>query len=527
MLDNNENTPLPNDSLTESEHTAANSENSAQAKENSRAESIRKRKEKIQHAKQNRKLRKEQIALRKKERRELRQKQKEERAQKAELALSDEVKLERKLLQLANTQRDNRKWYKLDNAALVYPLTARKESISVFRLSVLMKEEVDPITLQLAVNDVVARFPTICGCVKSGWFWPFIDKPSTPILVKKQTKVPGRPMKLDSRRSQIRVNYFGKQIAVEFFHSATDGNGGIVFLNSLVRRYLQLKGYNTDTINCFDYRDLPTLDEIRDNFSRIAVKKNPPSCPKNVKSTQINGTLLPNKRYMTMRAVCSAEQLHNVAKRYNATVTEFIGALQLMSLAKLIEMTGSKNDNPIRILVPVNLRKRYGVETVRNFSNYIFYQYNGQDNLTDVILDVQQQAKEQLTDEYFAGMVSFNYNSGQHPLLKIVPYGLKSLILKSVVKNVGDGVLNCSTLSNLGVIVAPTEFKDHVLRYDFMLGKPAKNTVNFTIATYNNVCVITQTNPFAEKDCERHFFRTLSNLGVDLAMESDIWEETR
>lgn len=441
-----------------------------------------------------------------------------------ERQITEEERLALKLQALADLQKSNKKWYKLDNAALMYPLIAREEGISVFRLSVLMNEQVDPEKLQLAVNDVCARFPTICGCVKNGWFWPFIDKPSVPIVVKKQTKLPGRPMKLDSRRSQIRVNYFQNQIAVEFFHSATDGTGGILFLNTLVRRYLQLCGVETDTTNCYDYRDIPSLEEIRDNFAAVAVKKNPPHCPKKIKSATLNGTPLSGK-FMCVRGICSASELQEVAKQHNATVTELLGSVQLLALSRLATVTATSTKNPIRILVPVNLRKMYNVETVRNFANYIFYQYNGQTELDEVIADVKKQVAEQMTDDYFRGMVSFNYNSGQSPLLKIVPLPVKRLFLRLIINSRGDGTVNCSTLSNLGVIHAPTEFADHVLRYDFMLGKPAKNTVNFAVATYGDVCVISQTNPFAEKDCEKVFFRTLADLGVHLAMESDMWED--
>ena len=139
------------------------------------------------------------------------------RAADREAKIPEEVKLAQKLAAIANLQRDNKKWYKLDNAALMYPLVARGESISIFRVSALLRDPVDPVELQYAVNDIAARFPTICGSVKNGFFWPFIDRPTIPITVKPQTKVPGRPMKVDSRRSQIRVNYIGNQISVEFF----------------------------------------------------------------------------------------------------------------------------------------------------------------------------------------------------------------------------------------------------------------------------------------------------------------------
>lgn len=442
-----------------------------------------------------------------------------------EAKIPEEVKLAQKLAAIANLQRDNKKWYKLDNAALMYPLVARGESISIFRVSALLRDPVDPVELQYAVNDIAARFPTICGSVKNGFFWPFIDRPTIPITVKPQTKVPGRPMKVDSRRSQIRVNYIGNQISVEFFHSATDGTGGIIFLNSLLRRYFQRLGYEIDCTNCFDYRDIPSLEEIRDNFAAVTVKKNPPPCPKPVKSKKLNGTLQRGGKYVTVRGVMSASQLKSVAKQHNATVTEYLGAVQLMALNRLAAVTNSPENPPIRVLIPVNLRRVYDMETIRNFSSYIFYQYNGQNDIDEVIDDIRKQTEEQMTDDYFRGMVSFNYNNGTSPLLKIVPLAVKRFVLGCIVSGRGDGVVNCSTLSNLGVVKAPKQFDDLVLRYDFMLGKPAKKTNNFAVATYNDTCVISMTSPFVERDCEMYFFRKLAEAGIDIAVESDIWED--
>ena len=447
------------------------------------------------------------------------------RAADREAKIPKEVKLAQKLTAIANLQRDNKKWYKLDNAALMYPLVARGESISIFRVSALLRDPVDPVELQYAVNDIAARFPTICGSVKNGFFWPFIDRPTIPITVKPQTKVPGRPMKVDSRRSQIRVNYIGNQISVEFFHSATDGTGGIIFLNSLLRRYFQRLGYKIDCTNCFDYRDIPSLEEIRDNFAAVTVKKNPPPCPKPVKSKKLNGTLQRGGKYVTVRGVMSASQLKSVAKQHNATVTEYLGAVQLMALNRLAAVTNSPENPPIRVLIPVNLRRIYDMETIRNFSSYIFYQYNGQNDIDEVIDDIRKQTEEQMTDDYFRGMVSFNYNNGNSPLLKIVPLAVKRFVLGCIVSGRGDGVVNCSTLSNLGVVKAPEQFDDLVLRYDFMLGKPAKKTNNFAVATYNDTCVISMTSPFVERDCEMYFFRKLAEAGIDIAVESDIWED--
>ncbi len=457
--------------------------------------------------------------------RQAREEKKQKRHDEAFAKLTPDEQMDVTLESIAQLQKNNKKWYKLDNAALMYPMVSHGESPAVFRMAVQLKEPVNPVVLQYALNDVYPRFPTICGTVVWGWFWPYVDKPASPIVVKKQTKVPGRPIAVDARRSQIRVNYFGNQIAVEFFHSATDGTGGIIFLNTLLKCYFARLGIDCERVNCYDHRDKPTIEEVRDNFGKIAIKKNPPPCPPVVKAKVIKGTIWKNGKYTTYRGICSAKQLHDVARAHNASVTEFLGAVQLLALDKLAQATSCQDKRPIRVLIPVNLRKLYNVETIRNFSSYIFYQYNGQTDLDEVIADIQKQTKEQMTDDYFRGMVSFNYNSGNHPLLKPVPLPLKRLVVSAVVNGRGEGIVNGSILSNLGVVKAPKEFEDLVVRYEFTLGKPHRYTNCFSLATYNDVCVIALMSKYEERDCEREFFTTLAKLGVDLTIESDVWED--
>jgi hypothetical protein len=58
-----------------------------------------------------------------------------------------------------------------------------------------------------------------------------------------------------------------------------------------------------------------------------------------------------------------------------------------------------------------------------------------------------------------------------------------------------------------------------------MLGRPHRYTNCYSVATYNDVCVISAISKYEERDCEREFFTTLANLGVDITMESDVWED--
>ena len=47
-------------------------------------------------------------------------------------------------------QKVHKDWYKLDLSAIVYPTLQRRDFSSVYRLSVLLKEDIDPEILQRA-----------------------------------------------------------------------------------------------------------------------------------------------------------------------------------------------------------------------------------------------------------------------------------------------------------------------------------------------------------------------------------------
>ncbi len=430
-----------------------------------------------------------------------------------------------KILQLCKEQRSVKRWYKLDNAALMYPITAYGKSDSVFRVGVQLNEPVDPVALQSAINEVFVRYPTMTGTIKNGLFWPYIDKPSLPLIATQDTQLPCRSIILNGKAPQTRVLYNNREIACEYFHAATDGTGGLQFLNTLLLAYFDKIGKTiTDTTGARDYRDKPSIEEITDQFTTVAIKKNPPPLPKAVKTCRILGTHLPNNLIQTHRGICDSSQLYNIAKSYNGTVTELLGAVQLLAMAEHARQTNSSDTRPIRLMIPVNLRPKYNLDTMRNFTSYIFYQYNGQSDLAEMIADVHNQAQQQLNNDYFTAMVSYNYNSGNNLLLKIVPLGIKRIAMNLVMTRLGEGIVNAGVLSNLGVVKAPTQFADKVARYDFQLGKSHKDIFNFAVATYNNRCVISTVSDFYEDICEKYFFRKLAEIGVDLAIESDILE---
>ncbi len=437
-----------------------------------------------------------------------------------------ENSLEYKLYLAAKEQLNSKnRWYKLDNDAVLYPMIASTEGRSTFRLSVLLKEKVDPMTLQLAVNDVYMRFPTMTGTLKYGVFWPYIDKPQYPLVVTEQKKLPCQPILIDGKRSQLRVTYFGNEIATEFFHSATDGTGGLIFLNSLLVCYFRRKGHDiADMTNCLDCRDKPRFDEIADNIPKIVKKSREVKTPKQEKANILTGAKLPDNLIISRYGYCSAAQLKETAKKHGATVNQLLCAVELWALKEYCLSSVSKDKRPVTILVPVNLRKIFGMDTLRNFTNYMLFRHNGQEDIDEIIADIKEQEKAQLNKDYFVACVSQNYNSAHNPLLKIVPLAVKRFVIRLVCTQRGGGIINTSTMSNLGAVKAPEEFSDLIIRYDFLLGQENNPPIAFSCATFNDVCSISVSDSFAEPIAETFFFRKLADLGIDLAVESDLVE---
>ena len=71
-------------------------------------------------------------------------------------------------------------WYRLDLSAIVYPTLQRRDFSSVYRLSVSLKEDIDPILLQKAIDISLVRFPTYKVAMRKGLFWRYLEPNNRP-----------------------------------------------------------------------------------------------------------------------------------------------------------------------------------------------------------------------------------------------------------------------------------------------------------------------------------------------------------
>lgn len=428
-------------------------------------------------------------------------------------------RLENKLLQIATLQKPTKGHLTLDNAALIFPASENKDKSNMFRLSVLLKENVDPVLLQHAVNDVVPRFPGITGSLKKGAFWYYIEPSYKPITVKKQEDFPCRKLGADARNALFRVLYKGKEIAVEFFHPATDGTGGVTFLNTLVKAYLIRKGVDIkSTTNAPNTLDRPRPEELEDSYQRLY----DPTVPKrnvDVTAYRVKGEALPASMHLSTTGITSGKEIGEVAKRLGMTVGQLLATTIIWAVEKDREFRMDPDKRTVVVALPVNLRKLFPSVTFRNFVGQIPLTGTGSADFDAIAERVKAQMKDLITREYFTGFTTYNLKLQRNPLFKVIPRAIKTVAMKCALKLKADKVMTMS-YSNLGRVEAPEEFREHVLRYDFVIGPHKKTNVSLTSICFNDVLSINVGRNIRENHIARSFFTKLSELGVRLVVES-------
>ena len=160
-------------------------------------------------------------------------------------------------------------WFRLDNAAKIYPAARNSRWNAVFRMSVVMRQPVDPELLQRALEDILDRFPSFQVTLKKGFFWYYFQYVNKRPKVAEEKNYPCQMMRINGRDYMFRVLYYSHRISLEVFHAITDGTGALAFLKTLVLRYCELCGAQVaDYGDILHYEDDPTPEEIEDSFSR-------------------------------------------------------------------------------------------------------------------------------------------------------------------------------------------------------------------------------------------------------------------
>lgn len=416
------------------------------------------------------------------------------------------------------------KWYRLDNAAKLYPAIKNRKWTAVFRVSMTLDEPVDRALLQRALVAATHRVGIFSCRLRAGMFWYYFEKnKKDPVVIDDAINPCIRLYRREKTGHLFRVRAFERRISLEVFHSVSDGYGGLVFLKTIVAQYLRLKGYDIPATNgVLDCAAPITEAETEDGFLRYYNKKAVRAW-KETRAWRIPGTRETGHTLNIVTGICSVEQVKALAKRYGVTVTELLVAVFMYALYNIQKRQRPRKLLPVKVSVPVNLRNFFETCTLRNFSSYINPEINanwGEYSFDEIVHLVHHQLRVELTAKTLASKMSKNVKAEKSLFVRLLPLFLKNIAIHMIYNMTGENRMT-STLTNLGPLKLPEEMAAHVERFDVMLGAPRYNRVNCAVCSYKDSLNIGFTSIIREADVEREFFTQLVKIGVHVKIESN------
>lgn len=414
-------------------------------------------------------------------------------------------------------------WFRLDNAAKIFPGQNSRSWSNIFRLSFHLKSEVDPEILQKALEATLVRIPTFAVRMRNGFFWHYFEKNPKPCYVMPDIKNPCYRINFKENNGYLfRLYYHGCRISVDVYHALADGYGGAVFISTLVGEYLRLQGHEISH-NQFvlDVNEEPRKEELEDSYSRYASSK--VKYDRKDKWVYHNvGTKRPMHRNNYVAGIMSFKEVHAISKKYGATVTEFFAAI-LIDILYNKQLRENKKQREISVQVPVNLRKAFPSETLRNFVLCLRAKIDpnmGEFTFEEILRSVSLQLRLVNNDKFLNSMMTQNLKIERNPVAKLLPLPIKDLGVGITFLITGEQTTS-TLISNLGPLVLPEDMAQHVEKVMLFTGAGKLNGTRCGVASVGDTLAFTFSNCYEESDVEREFFTRLVKMGVHIKIESN------
>lgn len=427
---------------------------------------------------------------------------------------------------LPEANRRKLRWMHLDNAAKIYPAAATSRWSNVFRLSATLTDKVDKEVLQSALDVTVRRFPSIAVRLRRGVFWYYLEEVGRAPQIKDEESYPLVRMPFDDiRQCAFRVIVYGKRIAVEFFHALTDGNGGLVFLKTLLAEYITQKHgvHIPSEYGVLDRLEPPDEEELVDKFPE---NKAPIGMSRMEEDAyRIWGTPEPDSFCHNVTMRMRSQELVALAHKTGVTVTALLAAVIIEASIRLQkeDTPNLKKRKPIKVLLPVDLRRVFGGKTLRNFALYITPGVDtrlGEYDFFELCHIIADKMHLDITKKNMSARIYTNVHDEEVMALKLTPLFLKNIVMKAVFRAVGERK-STLTLSNLGVVKLPEIMKPYIERFDFVLGVQESAPYNVGLISYGDSAYMNVIRNIKEPRLEREIYQVLREIGVFVTVESN------
>ncbi len=404
------------------------------------------------------------------------------------------------------------RWRKLDNAAKLYSAASNKKDTRVFRFYCELKEEVEPILLQKALDQTMETFPMFLMVLRKGLFWHYLEPCNLHPIVKEEYKEPCSRLYIKDKKNLLfEVTYYKKRINFEVFHVLTDGTGATEFLKELVTNYLYLghKDEGLEQVSMLP-EDMTVQDQEDDSFLKYYSKDQRRPKEKKIHAFQIRKKKKDGHHLHVHESVVPVQAVLKRSRELGVSMTVFLTAVYLMAIHE--EMSKMQEKRPVVLMVPVNLRKFFPSTSMLNFFNWIEpgYDFTKQDNSFEAVLEYTKEFfKEQLTKEKMSAHISELLALELHPILRLAPLELKNLCIHAGAKFSEKNVT--AIFSNMSVVKMPESYVPYIERFGVYTNTPK---LELCLCSFQDKLSFAFTSRYDTENIERNFYRMLKEQGI-------------
>ncbi len=417
-----------------------------------------------------------------------------------------------------------RQWYKLDNAAKVFPGQNSSSWSNVYRMSVALTEKVDPDLLQKALEMTMPRFPTFDVRMRNGFFWHYLEKnPYGMPPVMPDIANPCQRFKWKENNGYLfKVYYYENRISVDFFHALTDGYGASRFFMTLVAVYLRLTG-----------KDIPNGEAVLDINEKPHEGESEDAYLKNIKSKakakrlykftyHYKGKRLPKHYLNITTGYIPVASIKEKSKELGITITEYIAAVLVWVMYNLQKQEPWNKEKFVGVQIPVNVRNFCESETLRNFMLCYSFQLDpkmGEYTFPEIAKQLSLYLRYINNEKELQAMIKGNAGIEKNPLMRVLPSFLKDFGISVVYKITGEKATS-SLITNVGIIKSPKEMEQYIEKI-FLSTGPGMLIPKCAALSYKDTLALSVSNIFEEPTVQREIFTTLVKFGIPVKVESN------
>ncbi len=357
-------------------------------------------------------------------------------------------------------------WYPLDNAAKIYPAITTDEVTSVFRISANLKNKINIHCLFKAVRAIEPRFPYYKVHLKRGFFWYYLESADFLTKVYEDTKDPCRRFRKEG--NLFRVLATNNKLSIEFSHMLADGGGAFEYFKTLLVHYFELTGIETPTdFKYLNVDSTPNSEEFEDAYNRY-FQEDIPALEKRPNAFHLPFALRNVPRFDVLYAIVSTAALKAKAKEKGVSITEYLTAVYFSVLQDIYESLPKGNKHrkrkKIAIEVPLNLRKLYPSETMRNFTLFVMPEIDlrlGHYTFDEILKTVYHQMRMETDKKQVNKILSLNVGGERNILVRSIPLLVKSLFMRYLYYAMGSTQYS-GTFTNMGSVHLPEQLAEQI-----------------------------------------------------------------